>query len=140
MNEAIKEEEIVIVGGGMSGTVMAYIMANRGYKVKIYEKRSDCRKNTLKQGRSVNLTLAERGIRSLEKIGIDRQDLFEMCIGLKGRQIHKPNGKVKFQAYGSKADELIYSIIRYDLNCFLLDYVEKHPNIEIIFNQKFIIY
>ena len=131
MSKKNEEREIVIVGGGMSGTVFAYIMAERGYRVKIYEKRADCRKDLLRQGKSVNLTLAERGIRSLEKIGISREQLFGMCMGLKGRQVHQANGKSKFQPYGKTDDQVIYSIIRNDLNCFLLSYVEKHPKIEI---------
>ena len=136
MSKNNEEREIVIVGGGMSGTVFAYIMAESGYRVKIYEKRADCRKDLLRQGKSVNLTLAERGIRSLEKIGISREQLFGMCMGLKGRQVHQANGKSKFQPYGKTDDQVIYSIIRNDLNCFLLSYVEKHPNIEILFNQQ----
>jgi kynurenine 3-monooxygenase len=130
------KQTVAIVGAGMSGTVMAYILAGEGYDVTIYEKRSDCRCDTTQKGRSVNLTLAERGIQSLEKIGISRNEFFSMCVGLKGRQIHKANGKLKFQAYGTKKGELIYSILRKDLNCFLLNYIEKNPEIKILFNQE----
>ncbi len=136
MKKEKTKQEVAIVGAGMSGTVLAYILAKEGYDVTIYEKRSDCRCDTTKKGRSVNLTLAERGIQGLEKIGISREELFSMCIGLKGRQIHKSNGKLKFQAYGNKKGELIYSIIRNDLNCFLLNYLEKFPEIKLVFNQE----
>lgn len=136
MKNEKKKREVAIVGAGMSGTVLAYILAKEGYDVTIYEKRSDIRCDSTKKGRSVNLTLAERGIQGLEKIGIPREELFSMCTGLRGRQIHKSNGKLKFQAYGNKKGELIYSIIRKDLNCFLLSYVEKTPEIKILFDQE----
>ena len=68
-------EKIAIVGGGLSGSLIAVYLAKRGFDVHLFEKRPDMRKNNISAGRSINLALSERGINALKKVGIDKQVL-----------------------------------------------------------------
>ena len=55
-----KNEKVTIVGGGLSGPVMALYLAKRGYHVDVYERRPDMRKENIPAGRSINLALSKR--------------------------------------------------------------------------------
>ena len=54
-----------IVGAGLAGSLLAILLAKRGFKVTVYERRADPRIGTMNGGRSINLALAARGIRGL---------------------------------------------------------------------------
>ena len=61
------KEKILIVGGGLSGSLLAICMAKKGFDVHLYERRPDMRKAKVEAGRSINLALSTRGISALEK-------------------------------------------------------------------------
>ena len=65
-----KNGKITIVGGGLSGPVMAMYLSEKGYRVDIYEHRPDMRKENISAGRSINLAVSKRGITALEEIGV----------------------------------------------------------------------
>jgi kynurenine 3-monooxygenase len=52
------QPKVTIIGAGMSGCLMAIYLARENFQVEIYERRGDMRKETVKQGRSINMTLA----------------------------------------------------------------------------------
>ena len=54
------KKEIIIAGAGLVGSLLSIYLAKRGYKVSIYEKRADMRKETMDAGRSINLALSDR--------------------------------------------------------------------------------
>ena len=51
------EKKVIIVGAGLVGSLWAVYMAKAGYKVTIYERRSDIRKAEISAGKSINLAL-----------------------------------------------------------------------------------
>ena len=53
--------DITIVGGGLVGSLLAVLMAKRGHKVDVYERRSDPRTADQYAGRSINLVVSHRG-------------------------------------------------------------------------------
>ena len=49
------ERHITIVGAGLAGALLATLLAQRGWTVDVYEKRSDPRVQGYGGGRSINL-------------------------------------------------------------------------------------
>ena len=64
-------KNITIVGGGLVGSLLAVLMAKRGHKVDVYERRSDPRTADQYAGRSINLVVSHRGWTALRVAGID---------------------------------------------------------------------
>ncbi|MBI4946007.1 MAG: FAD-dependent monooxygenase [Bacteroidetes bacterium] len=139
----IANKNFTIVGAGLVGSLLSIYLAKRGYKVTVYERRPDLRKNRMSAGRSINLALSDRGWRGLEGVGID-DEVRKIGIPMKGRTIHNLNppipllkgekGGLTFQPYG-KDHQANYSVSRGGLNCLLMDIAEKH-DVKFLFNEK----
>jgi len=129
----MQKKEIVIIGAGLVGSLLSVYLCKRGYNVKIYERRSDMRKEDLVAGRSINLALSDRGIKALEEVGL-MDEIRKICIPMHGRFMHNADGSTAYQPYG-KEGQYINSVSRGELNCKLMDLAEQH-GAEIIFNQK----
>jgi kynurenine 3-monooxygenase len=127
-------ENIIIVGAGLVGSLLAGYLARAGFKVSVYERNSDPRLVNLQSGRSINITLSERGFRALDAVGAG-DEVRKFCIPVYGRIIHAQDGNLTYQPYGNNK-EAIYSIGREDLSRTLLSFAEKHENIEFYFNEK----
>ncbi len=130
----MKNDKIVIIGAGLSGTLLAITMAQRGYRVALYERREDMRKVSMSAGRSINLALSPRGMLGLDLAGI-RPEILEQRIPMGGRMIHPFGGSAFFQSYSGREGEAINSVSRGGLNIALLDKAESFPNIEMYFNH-----
>jgi kynurenine 3-monooxygenase len=62
--------DIAVVGAGLVGALVATLLTQRGFRVTVYEKRSDPRRAGFQGGRSINLALAERGLHALRATGL----------------------------------------------------------------------
>lgn len=127
------KKEVTIIGAGLVGSLLAIYLLKKGYKVSIYERRGDMRKETLSAGRSINLALSDRGINALEEVGI-MDEIRKIAIPMHGRKMHNADGTEAYQAYG-KEGQFINSVSRGDLNSKLMDEAEKH-GAKIFFNKK----
>jgi kynurenine 3-monooxygenase len=127
------KKEITITGAGLVGSLLSIYLAVRGYKVSIYERRPDMRKEKLVAGRSINLALSDRGIKALEEVGI-MDEIRKIAIPMHGRQMHYADGTTTYQAYG-KEGQFINSVSRAELNCKLMDLAEK-KGVNIFFSEK----
>ncbi len=125
---------ILIIGAGLCGSLLALRMAQRGFQVTLVEKRPDLRKVTQDAGRSINLALSDRGLRALRLAGVE-EAAKKLCIPMTGRMIHEKSGNTFLSPYSGRVDEYINSVSRPGLNMLLLDEAEKMPNVKIIFNQ-----
>lgn len=125
-------ERIAIIGAGLVGSLQAIILAKKGFKVDVYERRPDMRKATISAGRSINLALSNRGWKAIELAGI-RSEIEKMAIPMYGRIMHGVDGSTQYQPYG-KAEEAIYSVSRGGLNCQLMDSAEALENVDFHFN------
>ena len=127
------KKEATIIGAGLVGSLLSIYLAKKGYKVSIYERRGDMRKEMVEAGRSINLALSDRGIKALKEIGI-AEEILSIAIPMHGRHIHNLDGTQAFQPYG-KEGQYINSVSRRELNIKLMDLAEQH-GIELYFNQR----
>ena len=127
------KKEVVIIGAGLVGSLLSIYLVKQGYKVRVYERRGDMRKEKVEAGRSINLALSDRGIKALQEVGIVEKVL-EIAIPMHGRLIHNLDGSNAFQPYG-KQGQFINSISRRDLNCKLMDLAEEQ-GAEFYFSMK----
>lgn len=118
-----EDKHIAIVGAGLVGSLLSIYLAKRGYKVSVFERRSDMRVHSVDAGRSINLALSNRGIRSLEEVGLARQ-MKLASVPMHGRMIHDINGNRNFQPYG-KEGQFINSVSRSGLNVVLMTEAEQ---------------
>jgi kynurenine 3-monooxygenase len=123
-----------IIGAGLAGSLLALLLAKRGFHVSVYEKRADPRVGAVDSGRSINLALAARGIRGLERAGVlDR--VMPLTIPMRGRMVHEHDGRTDLQMYGVRPEEVIYSVSRTLLNRVLVEAANEFPNVELRFGQ-----
>jgi len=130
-----KTDKILIIGAGLCGSLLALRLAQRGYKIELYESRPDLRKVDISSGRSINLALSYRGFKALRLCGVEEQAK-ELCIPMYGRLMHDRAGNTFASNYSGRENEYINSISRGDLNALLLNEAEKHKNVNIHFNKK----
>ncbi|MDH3283709.1 MAG: FAD-dependent monooxygenase [Acidobacteriota bacterium] len=130
------QQEIVIVGGGLVGSLAAIFLARRGLPVAVHERFPDLRETNEDGGRSINLVVASRGIRALAKLGLVEQVL-RLTVPVTGRMMHSLSGELTFQPYGRDESECNYSISRAGLNRFLVEEAERR-GVRFFFRRKLV--
>lgn len=123
-----------VLGAGLAGCLSAIYLARRGAGVTLYERRSDPRATHTDAGRSINLALANRGIRALQGVGLYKE-IDALTIAMRGRMLHEVGREPVLQPYGKDDSEVIYSISRAGLNALLLNQAEAH-GVDIQFNHR----
>lgn len=115
---------ITIIGAGLVGSLLGTMLAQRGYRVRIRERRPDMRRENISAGRSINLALSVRGLAALAEVGLEDK-VMATAIPMLGRQMHGKDETLTFQAYGKDSSEFINSVSRGDLNKILLTAAEE---------------
>ncbi len=119
------KEQITICGAGLVGSLLAIYLIERGFSVRVCEKRKDPRINAAESGRSINLAISHRGIHALKAaMGNLEMKALKLAVPMYGRAIHDHDGYVSFQAYG-EASQHINSIGRGALNKLLITTAEN---------------
>lgn len=126
--------EIIVVGAGLVGSLLSMHLAGKGHRVEVFDRQPDMRRAGSASGRSINLTLCDRGLRVLDGIGAG-DAVRAASVPVYGRLIHDAKDELTFQPYGNN-HEAIHSIARSDLNKILLDYAERRFDIKFNFNEK----
>jgi kynurenine 3-monooxygenase len=126
-------KHVNVVGAGLSGSLMAIFLARRGFQVTVFEKRPDPRRVPLPAGRSINLALANRGLRPLREVGLQSK-VRTLLTTMRGRMVHDRSGHTELQPYGQRPWEVIYSVSRPGLNALLMDEAEA-AGAELVFGQ-----
>jgi kynurenine 3-monooxygenase len=129
-----RKQEITIIGSGLAGPLLGISLVQRGFSVRIYERRPDMRRVRMSAGRSINLALSTRGIHALKEAGV-WAELQRIIIPMKGRMIHPVQGELAFQRYGKDDSEVINSVSRAELNMALMNAAEA-AGIEIEFQKR----
>ena len=117
------QRSLAIVGAGLAGALLATLLARRGWRIDVFEKRGDPRVQGYAGGRSINLALAERGRHALRQAGAD-DAVMRHAVMMRGRMVHPLGGQPQLQRYGRDDSEVIWSIHRGDLNITLLALAE----------------
>lgn len=130
-----KQQNILIIGAGLCGSLLALRLGQRGYNVTVMEMRPDLRKVNISAGRSINLAFSDRGNKAMKLVGIEDK-VKTLCIPMNGRMLHDIEGNTILAPYSGREHEYINSISRGELNALLLDEAEKHKNVTIHFNRK----
>lgn len=114
------KEQITICGAGLVGSLLAILLIRKGYRVRVFEKRSDPRVSNIDAGRSINLAISHRGLHALKDALPELDtDALNAAVPMYGRAIHDAAGNVTFQAYGETSQH-INSIGRSELNILLI--------------------
>ena len=129
-----KQQNILIIGAGLCGSLLALRLGQRGYNVTVMEMRPDLRKVEISAGRSINLAFSDRGNKAMKLVGIEEK-VKALCIPMNGRMLHDREGNTILSNYSGRDHEYINSISRGGLNALLLDEAEKHKNVTIHFNK-----
>lgn len=129
-----KEKNVIIIGAGLVGSLWAVYLSKAGYKVTIYERRSDIRKAEISAGKSINLALSNRGWKALDDVGVG-DEIRKIAIPMFGRMMHDTNGNLTYQQYG-KDGQAIYSVSRGKINATMMDIAENHGDATIHYNHE----
>jgi len=130
----MRAQAVNIVGAGLAGTLLALLLARRGFSVELYERRPDPRRVPADAGRSINLALAARGIAALERAEL-MPHVRPLLVAMRGRMVHELSGATALQPYGQAAHEVIHSVGRAALNRLLLEALAQYPGVRLHFGH-----
>jgi len=119
----LEGRHLIVVGAGLVGTLCSLHLVRRGARVTLLEKRPDLRRADLPGGRSIAMSLSDRGWHALRTVGLD-EAVREGAMPKRKRCVHLPDGSVQKQTYG-RPEHALWTVIRKTLNCVLLDGAEK---------------
>jgi kynurenine 3-monooxygenase len=131
--------DLVIVGAGPVGSLLALTLARRGFSVDVYERRPDMRRVEIGAGRSINLAVSTRGLHALHEVGLD-EDVLREAVPMRGRMTHAPDGELALLPYGRSAGEYINSMSRGGLNRLLMTRAEESGRVRIHFEKRLVDY
>jgi len=130
------DADVVVIGAGLSGCLVAVFLARQGRQVVILEGREDPRSTHRLGllGRSINLALSTRALTALHAAELD-QKVRQMAVPMYARCVHLPSGEIQVQPYG-RPDQCLWSVSRHALNALLLHAAEGEPGVELRFRSK----
>ncbi len=129
------DKNIVIVGAGLVGSLLGVMLGQRGYSIRLFERRKDGRKVAEDSGRSINLALCSRGIHALKSAGLYNK-VKPLLIPMRGRMLHTADGGQRFSPYGQRDHEVNYSVPRDGLNRLLVNEALLADAVDVVFEQK----
>ncbi|MBN9610843.1 MAG: hypothetical protein BGO26_00840 [Actinobacteria bacterium 69-20] len=132
---AAEKDSIVIIGAGLTGSLLAVLLGRKGLPVTVFERRSDPRVDGAERGRSINLALSARGLAALQQIGLEDLAL-GVSLPMAGRMVHPVDGPPNLQPYSADGRHAINSISRTLLNIELLNAAAETPGVELVFDHK----
>lgn len=135
LTKKLSDTHVCVVGAGLTGSLLAVFLARRGMKVTMLERRPDMRVAEISAGRSINLNITRRGLRALQKAGLEATILKD-SVPMMGRLMHSRTGETTYQPYGRDDSEFGNSVSRGELNKTLMTAAEKAGVVTIKFNQR----
>jgi len=124
-----------VVGAGLSGALLATLLARRGLEVCVYERRPDPRVAGAERGRSINLAVSARGLAALDQVGLADLAL-SRALPMRGRMVHPPAGATNLQPYSADGRRHINSIGRAELNLALLNAADRADAVTVRFGHR----
>ena len=127
--------KVTIIGAGLCGSLLAIRLAQRGYRVEVFEQRADFRAVETYAGRSINLALSDRGWQGLKRVGLE-EAIAPLCIPMHGRMIHPEQGQLYYSAYSGREGEYINSVSRQHLNLEMVKKAASMPGVDFYFQTR----
>jgi len=127
-------ETILVAGAGLVGSLLSIYLARLGHQVHVVDRYPDFREAEAPAGKSINLTLCERGFAALDRVGVGDR-VRSISVPCHGRVIHGVDGTLEYQPYGTRR-EAIHSVSRNHLNRVLLGMALEQPSLDCHFKQK----
>lgn len=129
-----------VVGAGLTGALLAARLGDAGHRVDLYDRRPDLRRHDVDAGRSINLAISHRGLDALSRVDLDGTPLDavvrDLAITMPGRMLHRFDGDLVFQPYGTDPDHVLHSVNRDLLNATLLDTVDRRAEVTTHFSAR----
>lgn len=126
---------VLIVGGGLVGSLLACLLGEQGWEVELVERRGDPRSGPAVGGRSINLAISARGLKALRRAGLE-DAVLSHAVRMPGRIIHDTTGNTQFQTYSASGTKAINSINRGVLNRLLVERAASFPSVRLVFNER----
>ncbi len=126
---------VLIVGAGLTGSLLACLLGEAGWEVELVERRADPRVGALQAGRSINLAISARGLQALRRAGLEDAVLAQ-AVRMPGRIIHDRAGRTQFQPYSANGANAINSINRGVLNRLLAERAAACPSVRLAFDER----
>ena len=120
----MSRRDYTLIGAGLAGSLLALLLARRGERVRVFERRPDPRSVGYLGGRSINLALAERGLHGLRLAGLE-DEVMAQAVMMRGRMVHERGETPRFMRYGRDDSEVIWSVNRGRLNLAVLEAAEE---------------
>lgn len=126
---------ITIVGAGLGGAFLAYVMAQRGFKVSVYEKYSESQTLDNSSNRSFNITFYGYGVDALKAAGL-WEKVEPILLPLKGSATQvTAHGDFIFSRF-EKGDMDYYAVKRAGLLQILVAAARSLPNVTFHFETE----
>lgn len=127
-------DKVLIVGFGLVGSAVASFMADLGLDVEAIDRHPDPRGARAAGGRSINLTVCERGFAALRRIGA-AEAVRAISVPCRGRVVHGADGRTAMQPYDNQGNA-IWSVSRNELNAVLIDRALARGNVAARFEER----
>jgi len=127
-------DKVLVVGSGLVGSVISALMADLGHDVEVCDRHPDPRSARAAGGRSINLTICDRGFAALERIGA-AEAVRAVAVPCRGRIIHQSDGRTVSQPYDNQGSA-IWSVSRNELNAVLVDRMLARSNVVARFEER----
>jgi kynurenine 3-monooxygenase len=127
--------EFTLVGAGLAGALLGCYLGQAGKRVDIFEALPDPARRIVCGGRSINLALSARGLRSLRDVGL-ADAVLSRAVPMRGRMIHAANTAPTFQRYSSIPTDALYSVSRQDIHSLLIEKARACPSVRLHFEHR----
>ncbi len=128
-------QTISIIGSGPVGSGLAILLARAGYKINLFEKRSEVGQ-TSEGFPSISLLISPRGQKIVKDLGL--WDIFlQKAFPLTGRFRHLPTWDSVFMPYGKK-EWVNYAVDRNTLADIIFTEAKNTPNISLYSNHQLV--
>ncbi|CDF38080.1 unnamed protein product [Chondrus crispus] len=131
--------DVIVVGAGLAGSLLALLLSQAGLSTHVYDYRADPRNPTgepTKRSRSINLAISTRGLTALAEAGLSEK-VTAIGVPMHGRCVHPPSASspLQLQRYGQPGEYLL-SVSRHRLNNLLLDACQEAKGITLVFGTR----
>lgn len=119
----------------MAGTLLAILLARRGYEIDLFEQHADPHSGDRHIDLASNLALGERARHALRVTGLLEQ-VDHLSTPMRGRMIHDRSGRLTLQPYGYSDYETLFSVRRESLQQCLLYEAGHNERIRIHYDHR----